>query len=205
MNTQLVHPSRLRRQFDHRPVLTGGQGAIAAGGALRARRIEIHDPHIAFAADLFATQGRGDPAGPGLRRGRDQRQIGLLELAHLHRLAEETGGGLGLGGQNDARCVAVQTVHQLGPLAVGSGEGPQQVVQRMRLNAAALTGQTRGLVEGDQMRVFMHHPGADGDDLFFGQGNGLAGLHPPAPRAHCSAPAHKPSAPAWRSGQRQRR
>lgn len=37
MNPKLVHPPRLGRQLDHRPVFTRSQGAIAAGGALRAR------------------------------------------------------------------------------------------------------------------------------------------------------------------------
>ena len=62
------------------------------------------------------------------------------------------------GRHNQPGCLAVQPVHQIGPLSVRAGEGPQQVIQRMRLDAAALAGQAGGLVEGNHGLVLMDHP-----------------------------------------------
>ena len=63
-------------------------------------------------------------------------------------------------------------------ICVVYGHGGEVV--RERLDAPALAGQARGLVEGDDVRVLVDDPRTDGGDVFFGQGSGLAGFHPPS-------------------------
>ena len=172
MDPQLVHPAGRRVQFDQGSVIGRRQGAVAAEGGLGTRRIRGDGAHIALAADLLPQQGCVDGPGPRLRCRRKQRQIGLPEPPRLHRLAEEAGRGFGLRRQDHPRGVAVQPMHQIRPLSVRAGEGPQQIIQRMRLDAAALAGQAGGLVEGDHRLILMDHPRADSGDVIFAQGNG---------------------------------
>ncbi|MES2882451.1 MAG: GNAT family N-acetyltransferase, partial [Bacteroidota bacterium] len=59
----------------------GRQNIQIGACRLGARGLGRDGAHIALAADLLAQQRRLDGSGPGLRRGRQQGQIGLLEAA----------------------------------------------------------------------------------------------------------------------------
>ncbi len=166
MDAQLVHAPRVGFELQQ-----GGRGivhhcAIRRLGRFGVRVIGRAGPHIGLAAPLLASQRRLDHARQrfGRPRGHD-RPVGLLHPARHDRLAEEAGGRLGLGGHDHAGGVAVEPMHQLGPLAVGPGEGPQQVIKCVELAAPTLARQAGRLGQGQDVGVLEDHHGAHGGDL----------------------------------------
>jgi hypothetical protein len=126
--------------------------------------------HEGLAALLVAAQGRIDHALRRIGRSRrDDGAVGLGELPGHHRLAEEACGRLGLGGEDHAGGVAVEPVDQPRARLARLGEGPQQFVQRIGLAAPTLAGETRGLVQGQDVGVLVDHQSPDQGDLFWVQ------------------------------------
>ena len=148
-------------------LVAGGQGAIAGarrsrrrGGRRRRRACRPRGPARSrrSGASISPSRGLG-------RAGRDDGEVGLLHPPAHHRLAEEGGRRLGLGGQDHAGGVAVEPVDQPRPLAVGLGEGGQQVVQRVRLIRPPWLDSPAGLSSARMCVVLVDHQRADEGDL----------------------------------------
>lgn len=139
---------------------------IARNGQFRVGVVRRARPHVGLPAGLVPAQRLLDTSALGVRRARrDDGQVGLGEPPRHQRLAQEPRGGLGLGGQDHARGVAVQPMDQPGPGLPRLREGPQQFIQRMDLAATALAGQARGLVQRQDFGVLVENEAAHERDL----------------------------------------
>src|SRR5690606_15585058 len=85
-------------------------------------------------------------------------------------LAEGGGGGLGFGGDDDAGGLGIEPVDEARALAVRSGEGGEQAVERAVVRVAGLHRQARRLVEGEDGAVLVDDKGADEGSVFGGDG-----------------------------------
>ena len=204
VHAQLMHAPGVGLQLQqgrrgallHRPV--GRPGALRVGMVARA------DPHIGLASLFLPAQGRLDhPIRWVGRARRDDRPIGLRHPPRHDRLAKRPGRRLGLGRHDHAGGIAVQPMHQLGPLAVGAGEGPQQLVQRMELPPPALARQPCRLVQRKDGRVLVDHHRPHEGDLVGREGDGLARHEPflvrsSAQRSFAPSPALRSPRPSRR-------
>ena len=178
VDPQLVHPPGGGMELHEGGQVIGGQGAIARDRRLGLRMAAVADADARVAANIFSQQGGLDQSLARVRgAGPHKGEIGLAHAPRHHGLAHIGGGGLAAGGQEHARGVPIKPVDEPGPRAAGLGEGPQQFIQGIYIDPAALTGETGRLVYRQKLIILVDDEAAHEGDLRRAESQGFCAGH----------------------------